>query len=310
MDMERTTAPVKEWLPLIAGFFLLYVPTYYRLSQTLWSSDEQGHGPIVLAIAMYFLWARRHALLQLASQPAVSGWPLLAIGLGTYVIGRALDIPLLETGSQIPVLAAALLLVRGWRAVRLYWFPLFFLAFMVPLPGALVDTLTMPMKMAVSWAAETLLFSFGFPIYRSGVILQAGQYKLQVADACAGLHTLFTLEAMGLLYLHVMKYDSVLRNVLLAITIVPISFIANTIRVIALVLITYYFGDAAGQGFLHGFAGMVLFMSALVLIFLVDTLIGAMIANRWKSAPATGDGFRGLRSKPSLLFDYKARGGK
>jgi exosortase/archaeosortase family protein len=43
------------------------------------------------------------------------------------------------------------------------------------------------------------------------------------------------------------------------------------IRVITLTLITYYFGDAAGQGFLHGFAGMVLFLTALVLILSVDS---------------------------------------
>jgi Transmembrane exosortase (Exosortase_EpsH) len=41
-----------------------------------------------------------------------------------------------------------------------------------------------------------------------------------------------------------------------------------------LVLITYHFGDEAGQGFLHGFAGMTLFLSALVLIISVDTALG------------------------------------
>lgn len=144
---------------------------------------------------------------------------------------------------------------------------------MVPLPGALVDALTLPMKTGVSWATEHVLFNLGYPISRTGVILQIGQYKLLVADACAGLHTLFTLEALGLLYLHVMRHESAIRNAVLALTIVPISFTANTIRVIALTLITYYFGDAAGQGFLHGFAGMVLFLSALIMIISVDYML-------------------------------------
>ena len=63
---------------------------------------------------------------------------------------------------------------------------------------------------------------------------------------------------------------SALRSIGLAIFIIPISFTANVIRVTALSLITYYFGEEAGQGFLHGFAGMVLFMSALILIFGMD----------------------------------------
>jgi exosortase/archaeosortase family protein len=55
--------------------------------------------------------------------------------------------------------------------------------------------------------------------------------------------------------------------------VVPIAIAANIIRVIALVLITYHFGDAAAQGYLHNFAGMVTFTSALLFIFLVDKLL-------------------------------------
>jgi exosortase/archaeosortase family protein len=84
---------------------------------------------------------------------------------------------------------------------------------------------------------------------------------------------LLTLEALGLLYLNLVRRDSLFRNVGLAILIVPISFVANVIRVMVLSLITYHFGDEAGQGFLHGFAGMVLFLSALLLIIAFDTLL-------------------------------------
>jgi exosortase B len=171
------------------------------------------------------------------------------------------------------VLAGVLLLLRGPAAVRVQWFSLLFMVFMVPLPGALVDRVTMPMKLAVSYVAEQVLFALGYPIARSGVMLTVGQYKLLVADACAGLHTLFTLEALGLLYLNLVRHDSAVRNVALALIIVPISFTANVIRVMVLCLITYHFGDAAGQGFLHGFAGLVLFLSALLLITAVDQLL-------------------------------------
>ncbi|HNP26521.1 MAG TPA: archaeosortase/exosortase family protein, partial [Nitrosomonas sp.] len=136
-----------------------------------------------------------------------------------------------------------------------------------------VSMLTMPMKMAVSYVAEHILFWFDYPIARNGVILQIGQYQLLVADACAGLQTLLTLEALGLFYLNLIQHTSISRNVMLAILIVPISFTANVIRVIVLTLITYHYGDAAGQGFMHGFAGMVLFISALILILSVDSFL-------------------------------------
>lgn len=69
----------------------------------------------------------------------------------------------------------------------------------------------------------------------------------------------------------------------------PISFTANVIRVVVLTLITYHFGDEAGQGFLHGFAGMVLFMAALMMTILADSLIRAVVAiwsGRSRSATA------------------------
>ena len=108
--------------------------------------------------------------------------------------------------------------------------------------------------------------------------MQIGQYMLLVADACAGLHTLLTLEALGLLYLNIVQRDSLFRNAGLAMLIVPISFTANVIRVMTLSLVTYHFGDAAGQGFLHGFAGMVLFLTALLLIIGLDTALHAVEA--------------------------------
>jgi exosortase/archaeosortase family protein len=111
-------------------------------------------------------------------------------------------------------------------------------------------------------------------------MLNIGQYQLFVADACAGLNSMFTLESLGLLYMNLMNYKSVTRNIALALCIVPISFSANVVRVMILVLVTYHFGDAAGQGFIHGFAGLVLFLVALVLMLLVDFPLGRMLPER------------------------------
>jgi exosortase len=148
----------------------------------------------------------------------------------------------------------------------------------------------MPMKMAVSYVTEHILFWVGYPIARTGVILQVGQYQLLVADACAGLQTLLTLEALGLFYLNVVRHTAVLRNVVLALLIIPISFTANVIRVIVLTLITYHFGDAAGQGFLHGFAGMVLFLTALSLILATDSLLQWIVRRRARRAAPSSEG--------------------
>jgi exosortase B len=274
------------WLPVIAGLIVLYLPSLVDLFRGVWSTDQQAHGPIVMGIACWLIYRKWPEMVRSSEgqprSPSI-GWPVFIFGLVLYVLGRSQDILVFEVGSVIWLFSGILLIIQGSRALKAQWFPLFFMLFMIPLPGPIVDFLTMPMKMAVSYVAENLLFWAEYPIARTGVILQIGQYKLLVADACAGLHTLFTLEALGLLYLNIIRHDSVLRNIALAILIVPISFTANVIRVIVLTLITYHFGDEAGQGFLHGFAGMVLFLSALLLIIGVDSLLQLGISLRSRS---------------------------
>lgn len=268
--------PLPSLLVLALGFLVLFVPTYFSLAELVWSTDEQSHGPMVLGSCVYLFWALRDKLLSLDARPApVAGMVSLLVGLLFYVLGRSQQIIEAEGFSQIPVLLGCMLLLLGWQGARIAWFPLAFMLFMVPLPGALVSAITLPLKQLVSVVAEQVLFWCDYPIARTGVMLTIGQYQLLVADACSGLNSLFTLEALGLLYMNVMNYQSKTRNIVLALMIIPISFVSNVTRVITLVLITYYMGDEVGQGFAHGFAGMLLFAVALVLTYGFDRLLAA-----------------------------------
>jgi exosortase B len=279
LNLSMYSDKISFWLPIIVGLLALYIPTYYGLSTGLWGFEDQAHGPIVFMVVLYLVWQKREAFLpNSADKPKpIIGSMLFAFGLVCYVVGRSQDILFLDIGSQVFVCAGILLLTRGQKALNTMWFPLFFILFMIPLPGIFLDAVTLPMKIGVSYFTELILFNFNYPIARSGVILQIGQYQLLVADACAGMHTLISLEALGLLYLNLVKHDSIVRNITLAILIIPISFTANVIRVIVLTLVTYHFGDEAGQGFVHGFAGLVLFVVALILIMGVDSLLQYLV---------------------------------
>ena len=261
------------------GLVVMFTPVFVRLADTVWNTDDQGHGPIILALVVWLLWQRRErfaAAVTQATPAGFFGWFWLVFGLCLYVLGRVQYIVMFEMGSIIPLLTGALAVTFGWRMVRIAAFPIFFLLFAVPLPGPLVDMLTQPLKQAVSWVAEQIVYEAGYPISRTGVILMIGPYQLLVANACAGLNSMFTLEALGLLYMNIAGHTSKLRNVLLAILIIPMSFIANVIRVMVLVLVTYHFGDEVGQGIVHGAAGMLLFTVALGLMFLLDSALGLL----------------------------------
>lgn len=286
----QVRAVAGQWWPVWTGLALLFVPTVHDLLRGPWATEEQGHGPIILGLALWLLW-RKWPAVAAAAVPAGSPHAAtvpLALGLVLYLLGRSQHILMFEIGA-IPVLLAALILcTHGVASLRAAWFAFFFMLFMVPLPGEIVAALTLPMKMAVSFVTEQALYAVGYPISRSGVILQIGQYQLLVADACAGLQTLLTLEALGLFYLNLTPHTSVVRNVALALLIVPISFVANVTRVIVLTLITYHLGAAAGQGFLHGFAGIVLFLTALTLIMAADSALQWRVKRGVRNTPKPG----------------------
>lgn len=269
----RRAGPVLV-LSLVIGFAALYLPTYLTLAERVWSTDEQGHGPIILVVGIYLIGAALREEQRRAGPASTAiGIVVLVVGLLAYLVGRSQYALSLEVLSQNLVLLALILVLFGSGAARRVAFPLFFLLFMVPLPGSLVASLTSPLKSLVSAVASNLLHLAGFPVGRAGVLLTIGPYQLLVADACAGLNSMFTLEALGLLYMHLRSGGTRLGNIVLTVLIVPIAFGANVVRVMTLVLVTYFFGDEAGQGFVHGFAGLTLFLVGLMIMLAVDNLL-------------------------------------
>lgn len=260
---------------LMVGLAGLFVPTYMTLASEVWNNDAHGHGPLILGVSLWLIWFDRHKIFAGDAEPA-TGWGLavLLAGLLLHFVGHSQTINMFTTLAQPIVFGSCFLLLHGWGALRRAWFPLFFMLFMVPLPEVAVQAITMPLKQAVSVATEWLLYHAGYPIARAGVTLSIGPYQLLVADACSGMNSLLTLESLGLLYMRLMNYQSTLRNTLLAVAIIPTSFAANVTRVIILVLVTYYYGDEVGQGFVHSFSGLVLFTVSLVSIYFIDRLLG------------------------------------
>ena len=268
------SSAIKSNILWLMGLLLLAVPSFWDLGTTLWGGREQEHGPIILALVCWIFWRELPKLLALPSRHEWLGWAILFLSSCLYIIGRSQQIWLFEIGSFIPCVVAITLLHKGWRGVRVLIYPLFFMLFIIPLPGAIVDALTGGLKQHISQIAEVILYSMGYPVARSGVTITIGQYQLLVADACSGINSLFSLFALGLIYLYLQNYASKLRNILLLLVIAPIAILANIIRVMVLVLVTYYLGDEAGQGFIHGLAGILLFMVALLLLFFWDKLLG------------------------------------
>lgn len=260
-------------LPILALLGLL-VPTYHDVALRLWKFEEHAYAPLLAALSSWLIWYRFRQI-KWAPGPGVPifGLSLLAAGAGVYVVGRSQQIELLELGACIPIIAGVLAILGGRLALHNMRIPLLFLLFSLPYPGWLIDSLTSPLKEMISIWSEAVLYAAGYPIAREGVILGLGPYRLLVADACSGLHSLIFLSALGLLYIHLTGQRSHLHRCMLVAALLPIAVFANFVRVLILLLLTYHFGDAVGQGYWHDLAGLFLFVTALATLTGFDRLL-------------------------------------
>jgi exosortase B len=271
----------RPWLVVVAGFAALYVPTIVSLARTLWREEEYAHGPIILAVALYLFWKQMGTdskfppgRTTVPLRGKLESVPIFVLGLALYVVGQSQNLPLFATASMIPVIAGVLGIVGGFAAIRRFAFPLLFLAFLIPLPGFMVEAATGPLKEFVSAIVATLLEALGYAVVREGVVLDVGGHQMLVADACSGMNSIVSLTALTLLYVRLTGPSTARRWIAMLAAIVPVAIIANLLRVLVLVLIAYHWGDEAAQGAVHTLAGLLVFAVAFLLLAGLDSLFG------------------------------------
>lgn len=263
-----------SWAAAAAGFVAMSVPTLASVARQSWSKDVGAHGPIVLASGVWLLyhsWPRERAgIAPAASWPVVLACaaPILIL----YVFGRAFDFLALEVFSLWAMLVCVVYRIVGAAELRRLAFPLAYLAFVIPMPGGMVQQMTEPLKTMVSWSAAEIVQAAGYPVARQGVSIAVAQYQFLVEDACSGLNSLTGLVAISLFYIYVLHRSSPMYALGLLSIVIPVAVAVNIARVLALILMTYYYGDAAAQGFMHATTGLILYGGALLLIFALDTV--------------------------------------
>lgn len=271
--------------PLVLGGCALAIPALNIIANQTWSREEGAHGPLVLFTAAWLLWRQ----LPEIRKEAVPGqtWivaVIMAVSLVLYIIGQAFDLVTGTAAGLYGVGVAIFYSKFGARALFRNWFIFFYLLFAVPPPTIWIDQLTAPLKQFVSSAATVILQPFGIPVVHEGVVIYVAQYQLLVEDACSGMNSIIGLLAISLFYIYLVRGSSWRYSVLLATLAVPVAVVANILRIITLILLTYFAGDDVAQGFLHFAAGIFIFITALLLIFLLDGLIFPIVSRKRRSA--------------------------
>jgi exosortase len=259
----------------------------YQVATQTWTTEQGGHGPLVLVTGLWAVWRELKGKSVERHPGKLSiGVPCLLLTLSAFILTRITGVLEIESFAMYGALISAAYILFGGVVMRAIWFPLVYLAFTLPPQATVVAFVTQPIKIAISSGAVSLLRLLGYPIASSGVTIQIGQYQLLVAAACAGLNSIVTLTALCLFYVYLRHRSDPVAFVVIALGAIPVAIISNFVRVLALVLITYYFGDAAGQGFIHDFAGLLMFSIALLAVFAIDQLFTPIFASRLRKSAA------------------------
>ena len=257
---------------VLLGLFALTAPTLGYIVDASWSTESGGHGPIVLVTGLWLIWRNWDEVRARRTTPPLSRVMLFFVPLLILAVAAKIT-QIIEIEGYIvyAVVIAVLYGLIGGRAMKLLIFPLMYLAFIIPPPDTLVAAITNPLKTWLSESAVRLLYHFGYPIGGQGVTIQIGQYQLLVAQACSGLNSIVSLSAITSFYVYLQRGVRPAYSLFLLTMILPVAVFANFIRILILIMLTYYAGEAVAQGFLHNFAGLTMFVTALLTIFAIDS---------------------------------------
>ena len=258
-------------LVFFLGAIAIALPTMYDVARLTWTTEQGGHAPIILATGLWLLWREGRGVEVRPPAGWLSVLMLIPV-LVAFGIARITGILEIEAFVMYGCLVLAAYSLVGGVMIRALWFPILYLALALPPPDSVVAAVTQPIKIAISDAAVQVLYALGYPIASLGVMIQIANYQLLVAAACAGLNSIITLSAICLFYAYLRHKSDWVGFLIVSVFILPIAIFSNFVRVLILILVTYHFGDAAGQGFVHDFAGLTVFAIAIGTIFAIDAV--------------------------------------
>lgn len=244
-----------------------------------WSTEQGAHGPIIFITALWLIWRARPWEVA-RRQPFLPVGLLLVPTLILYSVGRITSILAIEALSLYLVILILLWTYLGQESLKRLWFPLGYLLFIITPPENWVFVATRPIKNAISTTAVDLLAAFGLPIGSTGTVIQVGGYQLLVATACSGINSLIGICALGIFYVYLRHGNAPRYAFLLILLMMPLAIAANFLRVVILVLMTYYISEEAAQGVAHELVGIGMFILAMLMLLGLDALLHPIISRR------------------------------
>ena len=231
------------------------------------------HGPIIPLVSLFIvILLIRHVKMSVRPNRKLGG-AVLGGSLLLHLVACLARVNFASGFAFIGVLIGLVLWLWGDQALRQLWFPIVLLVFMVPLPEVTIYSLNYELKMFAANLGVTLANALGVIVERSGnrVFLHPDK-NLVIANVCNGLRTLISLLAFGAMYCYVCRLRGLWRLGLFAMT-VPVAVVANSIRIVSLIVVADTWDEATATGAYHDWSGIFIFVLAFLFMFGIERLV-------------------------------------
>ncbi len=233
-----------------------------------WQLVEYSHGPLIPVLSL-FLFLRQLKTVPVRTGAVPDRWPGVALMLLALLLGFAgkmIGINDIVAYALILWVGAVLLISFGWRTGREFWPPVVHLVYMLPLPGALYYGLSTSLQGVSSELGVWFLHLLRVPVFLDGNVIDLGDYKLLVAEACSGLRYLFPILSFS--YIFAVLYQGPMwHKAVLLLSAAPITILMNSVRIAITGVVAREFGIDAIAGLTHFLEGWVIFVTCVLLLF-------------------------------------------
>ena len=224
----------------LVAFAFLFQPEIGNALDTWRTSYAYDHCYLIIPVAGYLAWDRRHLLATMLPRPA----PLVALlAIPVAAAWFAADRLGIMEGQQLTVMTLFEIMVAalfGWRMWRAFAPPLLYLFFLVPF-GYFIVPMLQDVTVHIAVAGLNLT---GIPNFVQGTVIEIPEGRFSVEDACSGLRFILAMAAIGVPYVCLM-YTSILRRVIFFTTFLLGAFVGNCFRVWGTIVIAHLTGNPA-----------------------------------------------------------------
>ncbi|NIP41918.1 MAG: exosortase/archaeosortase family protein [candidate division Zixibacteria bacterium] len=275
LTAQRQPLIDKRIWTILALVIIVYLPVLIELISDWYNDDNYTHGFLILPVALWLIWSKRKELAQTPTHRNDLGL-VFAIGSLLLLIAGTAGAEYFTTRvSFVTLLFSLSLYMFGWPFTRKIWFAFFFMLFMIPIPYVIYYSLTFPMQLFASKISTNILNLIDLPLIRQGNIIHIPNYSMEVAEACSGIRSLFSLLALGALYAYFTQPNKI-KAVILFLSTIPIAIAGNVFRITVTALGAHLISTEFAEGPLHEVSGMIVFVFSLLLLL----IFGAIL--KWK----------------------------